>query len=267
LGRLIDAAGPAATVIAFSPLGMGPHHSTEQLADAVLERLDPASGADVRRTPRGLRALGERIPAAVRDRIPRRVRRIASNEREFGRRRFWRVPTDLTSTPIRVNVIGREPHGKIRPGAEFAGLCDELRQEFLALVEPGTGRRLVRDVLVGRETWPGAAPEDFADLCVVWDATQQLAAASSPRIGEVHVVPHDRRPAEHRDGGWLLATGPGVTHGRFDGSASVLDVAPTVARLVDTPFDGEGVAIPGVDRPAPDQAAVGSTLNADQSSA
>jgi predicted AlkP superfamily phosphohydrolase/phosphomutase len=273
LGRLVDAAGPASTVIAFSPLGMGPHHSTEQLAGAVLERLDRASGSEVRRTPRGLPALGESIPRAVRDRVPRRVRRLASNERErqrqreFGRRRFWPVPTDLPDTPIRINVIGREPYGKIARGAEFAGLCEDLRQEFLALVEPGTGRRLVRDVLIAREAWPGDAPDDFADLCVVWDATEELAAASSPRIGEVHVVPHERRPAEHRDGGWLVATGPGITHGRFDRSMTVLDFAPTVARLVGTAFDGEGSAIPGVDRPASSQAAVGSTLNADQSSA
>ncbi|MEX1006310.1 MAG: alkaline phosphatase family protein [Acidimicrobiia bacterium] len=270
LGRLLDAAGAASTVIAFSLLGMGRHYSSAQLADAVLERLEPASTrAELPLTRRGLDAVRARIPRAVRDRIPARVRRVASNsrDREFGQRRFWRVPTDLPHTPIRVNVIGREPYGKVAPGAELDALRDELRSEFLALVEPGTGRRLVRDVIVAREAYPGGAPEDFADLSVVWDRTQALASASSPRVGELHVVPDAWRPGEHRDGGWLAASGPGIAHGILDEPASVLDFASTVACLVGASFDREGSAIPGLVRPASAQTVVGSTLNADQSSA
>ncbi len=71
LGRLVDAAGPAGTVIAFSLLGMGPDHATAPLADAVLERLEPASTrAEPGWTPSGVRVLRERIPRSVRDRLP-----------------------------------------------------------------------------------------------------------------------------------------------------------------------------------------------------
>lgn len=255
LGRLIDAAGPASTVIVCSFLGMGSHHSSARLADAVLEQLEPASpSAELPLTRRGLRALRRRVPQGVRDHTPTRIRRLTEDtrDREFGRRRFWRVPTDLPDTPIRFNVIGREPYGSVAPGAEFDALCDELRGEFLALVEPRSGRRLVRDVVVARDAHPGDAPEDFADLFVIWDHSHRLAAASSPRIGELHVAPDAGRPGEHCAGGWLAATGPGIAQGILDAPASVVDLAPTLAVLVDAPFDGEGSAIPGLVRSASD---------------
>ena len=257
LGRIIDAAGPTSTVIVFSLLGMGPHNPTDELADAVLQRLAPEPPTSSSRSMRAVEAIRALVPRAVRVRVPVRVRQVSSaaRAREFGRRRFWRVPTDLPHTPIRFNVVGREPYGKVAPGSDFDATCDELRREFLALRDPESGRPLVRDVIVARDAHPGDAPEDFADLHVVWDRTQPLVGATSPRIGEVHVTPVPRRPGEHRVGGWFAATGPAVAHRGADERASVLDFAPTVARLVDAPFDGEGVAIPGIERPTGDQAA------------
>ncbi len=253
LGRIIGAAGPSSTVIVFSLLGMGPNNPTDELADAVLHRLASETPESLSRSRRVLESVGARVPRGIRVRLPARIRSMSSDARarEFGSQLFWRVPTDLPHTPIRLNVAGREPYGKIAPGSDFDATCDELRREFLALRDPESGRPLVRDVIVARDAYPGDAPEDFADLHVVWDRTQPLVAASSLRIGELHVEPVLPRPGEHRDGGWFAATGPSVTHRVAGEPASVLDFAPTVARLVDAPFDGEGVAIPGVSRDPP----------------
>jgi predicted AlkP superfamily phosphohydrolase/phosphomutase len=207
--------------------------------------------------------------------MPGRVRRLPADTRmrDFGRRRFWRVPADLIETPIRCNVVGREPYGRVAPGAELDELCADLRREFQALVEPGTGRRLVREVIVTAERFPGSAPHDFADLLVVWDHTRPLVAAASPTVGEVRAAPVRWRLGEHREGGFVFARGPGIPSRAPTDPIAVVDLAPTVTRLLDVPFAGEGRAVPGVVprvvlRAAPDgQAAVGSMLNDDQRSA
>jgi predicted AlkP superfamily phosphohydrolase/phosphomutase len=273
-GRVMDAAGPDATVVVFSLIGMGRGHPTAQLADAVLARLArlPAGASEPTARTRGLHAARARIPRALRRRMPARVRHLPADARmrDFGRRRFWRVPADLTQTAIRCNVIGREPYGRVAPGAEFAALCDDLRREFLALVEPGTHRRLVREVIVTDERYPGS-PGDFADLLVVWDRTQPLDAAESPAIGEVRVEPVPWRLGEHRDdGGFVFAHGPGIPARPPSDPVAAVDLAPTVARLLDIPYAGDGRVVPGVvpRRPSRDgQAAVGSMLNDDHRSA
>ena len=271
LGRIVDACGPSTTVIVFSLLGMTTNHPSVRArrrgpaAESSRARPgDPSRGRNA-----GSTRHAARIPNAVRRHIPARFRRAASNarDRQFGRRRFWRIPTDLTDTPIRLNVIGREPYGKVAPGADYDTLCNVLRDEFLALVEPGTGRHLVREVVITTVDQPGGAPSDFADVSVVWDRTLELTAATSGSIGEVRVDPVPSRPGEHRDGGFVAAAGPGIRPGVLATAASVVDFAPTVAGLIGSRFDGAGRAIPGVIRDAVDQAAVGSTLNDDHSSA
>ncbi len=270
-GRIIDAAGRDCTVVVFSLLGMGPDHPTAELADAVLDRLDGHSTELPSARARRVHTVRARVPRRVRRRLPGRLRAITADARarDFGRRRFWRVPSDLMDTPVRCNVIGREPYGRVAPGAELSALCDELSRELLALVEPTTGRRLVRDVVVPAQRYPGEAPDNFADLLVVWDRTQPLRVAASPTIGEVHADPVSVRPGEHRAGGFVLASGPGVAPGRIPEPVAAVDLAPTVARLLDVPFSGDGRSIPGITSRAGarDQAAVGSMLNDDQRSA
>ena len=73
LGRIIDAAGPSSTVMVFSPLGMGPHYPTDELADAVLERLTPDPPTS---SPRY-----RRVVESVRARVPRSVRRACTRAR------------------------------------------------------------------------------------------------------------------------------------------------------------------------------------------
>jgi predicted AlkP superfamily phosphohydrolase/phosphomutase len=61
LGSLIDAAGPDATVVAFSLIGMGPNHSGTHLLPDVLARLDTAAPRRYTVLPLDLRTSGIRI--------------------------------------------------------------------------------------------------------------------------------------------------------------------------------------------------------------
>jgi hypothetical protein len=63
-------------------------------------------------------------------------------------------------------------------------------------------------------------------------------SARSPKIGTIVGANDYGRSGEHRPGGWLVATGPGVSNGRLDREPSLLDLAPTFARIL-------GVELPG----------------------
>ena len=249
VAEIVAAVGPDAVVIVFSLLGMGPNREGMYLLDAVLRRLDPVDAA---------RPVGEssalqraywwtqaKVPGWVRHVAPRAARRVVTDlrTREVSKRRFWVVPADLPATPVRCNVVGREPRGTVEPGADFDRVCAELRDELCELRHPDTGAALVREVLRADEIAPGPAPQDFADLHVVWNDTGPLVAATSPRIGEVRVTLPPVRPGNHVEGGWLVAAGPGIAHGEIDGAVSAVDFAPTVAHIVGGRFECDGVPI------------------------
>ena len=80
-----------------------------------------------------------------------------------------------------------------------------------------------------------------------WSGIARSRSSPQPHPGSARCTsnPVARRPGEHRDGGWFAATGPRRPASCRRCRHPVLDLAPTVARLLDAPFSGEGVAIPG----------------------
>ena len=210
-----------------SPGGMGADHGGMHLPTRSAADRD----GDARRVPRaGQRGHG----------LDGGVVAFDARSREMSQRRYWVVPADLAATGVRCNVVGREPYGRVAPGADFDRVCAELRDALLELREPGTGAPLVREVLRADKIAPGPAPQDFADLHVVWNDTGPLVAAISARVGEVRVELPPMRPGNHVEGGWFVAAGPGITHAVLDHPVSVIDFAPTVASLVGGRFDCDG---------------------------
>jgi hypothetical protein len=69
-------------------------------------------------------------------------------------------------------------------------------------------------------------------------------SARSDKIGTIVGANDYGRSGEHRPGGWLVAAGPGVEHGRLERTPSLLDLAPTFARILGVELPGaEGAAI------------------------
>jgi predicted AlkP superfamily phosphohydrolase/phosphomutase len=56
-----------------------------------------------------------------------------------------------THGAIRVNLVGREPEGKVNPGAEYEAFIESLTRDLMEIVNVDTGRRIVkpRDSHVG----------------------------------------------------------------------------------------------------------------------
>jgi predicted AlkP superfamily phosphohydrolase/phosphomutase len=254
VGRLVEAAG-AATVMLFSPHGMGPSYGGAHLLPDVLRRLGLAgSGADdgkggsqrrsslpdklVERTPVGLIRLVRRIvPPPVWDEL---ACRLLASGKEWRRSRAFCVPGDHAGA-IRVNLAGREPEGVVETGSQYDALCDELEREIRALVNPETGKSAVRDVTRPHRIYHGKHLADFPDLTVWWSGDAPIRALTSPRIGKVEGTATSRRTGEHWPEGFVLAHGSGIARGATVTAeeASGMDVAPTILELLGVPVPAE----------------------------
>src|SRR5262249_41836210 len=140
------------------------------------------------------------------------------------------VHTNSIASAIRVNLVGREPNGRIAADA-YEDYCRFLADAFGSLVDAATGRRVVQDVVRVADRYPGPRAAAFADLLVVWDAWAPITAVASDAVGVVENGPPSDPPGNHRPGGWFVAAGPDITPGEAPRPAAIVDVAPTVATL------------------------------------
>jgi predicted AlkP superfamily phosphohydrolase/phosphomutase len=153
-------------------------------------------------------------------------------------RRAYQVPHNEISGAIRVNLVGREPHGKVRAGTEFDELCGELTDHLLELRETSSGRPAVKRVVRADRHFPGPCRAQLPDLLVEWERHTRIDGLSSPRIGTVLRPAPDYRSGNHVSGGLLVAAGPSVTQGADDTPASIMDLGPTIGSLLGCPLDG-----------------------------
>ncbi|MDQ3698910.1 MAG: alkaline phosphatase family protein [Gemmatimonadota bacterium] len=274
IGEVLELAGDA-NVVVFSAHGMSYRYGAQFLLHDILVRLGvmtPLAPPDVRGPGARLRsaavAVWQRLPSPLRARLRPLTRRLVRQERggeqvstiamDPARSFCFPVNNGLAAGGIRLNLIGREPLGRLAPGAEANTFCDRLVADLMGLVDDRTGRSLVRRVLRTAELYRGEYLDHLPDLVVEWNdevATGSTALAGgtgarvrarSPAIGVVEGANDYGRSGEHRPGGWFVAAGPGIERGRLDREVSLMDLAPTFARML-------GAELPDCDgRPIPE---------------
>jgi len=250
LARLLDGRDDA-TVLVFSNQGMGANYSGNHLLPAILARLGMSGGRGRAAPvgPRAIRALLQRVPTtwveALKELVPTGLwdtwtRRALFFGNGWKDSRAFFLPSDY-SGGIRVNLKGREPHGTVAPGEEYEALCRELMRELASLENPETGKSAVREIFLVRDRYRGDHLDGLADLMVVWEEDAPIRALASPTIGTVAGSPSDEmamtavRSGGHRDEAFLAAAGPQIRTDAFRGAGSVMDIAPTVLRLLGQP--------------------------------
>jgi predicted AlkP superfamily phosphohydrolase/phosphomutase len=161
-------------------------------------------------------------------------------------RRSFRVPNNEAFAGIRINLEGREPHGRIRPGAEFDAVCEVLARELLLLRNAASGGPAFHRVERCDQLYPeGTKLHLLPDLLAEWTRDAEFQALESPTIGRVEGRYRGVRTGDHRPHGLFLATGPGLTPGRVDTPVSVMDFGPTVAARLRVELDDvDGDPIP-----------------------
>lgn len=264
VGAHLDALGPDALVFVLAAHGMGPHYDGTHLLDVVLQRLEAAhdGSSPVGWRSRlagpawaGLGARGRRMSvAAVRHRMRTAPPRPPELHPDWegvlpvdrSTRRCFVVPNNSVVGAVRANVVGRDRHGLLGPGAELDAWLGRVEAELRALVNIDTGGPVVRDVYRCEANYERAADDGLPDLFVDWERSAPIERVYSPTVGTIVEPYRHFRTGDHHPGGMLWALGPGVRAGRREGVVPLTVVAPTIAAAL-------GVELPDADgTPRPD---------------
>jgi predicted AlkP superfamily phosphohydrolase/phosphomutase len=166
---------------------------------------------------------------------------------ESPRTRAIAVPNNRCGA-IRLNLRGREPHGGVEPGGEADALLAEMRRELLALEHLATGERIVKRVVTAAEAYGPDHHPDLPDLIVVFRTDLgPLEACRSDRVGVIREPFWGSRTGDHTTESRLWALGTERPR-EADLPANVVDLAPTVLRLLDVALppglDGRALLVP-----------------------
>ena len=257
VGSLVEAAGGNQTeVTVLSDHGSG--GSSDKVL--YLNRLLAEHGLLHFRKGRGRRGAGlkelalRRFPPRLRERLFRLGNawlpsRLESNVR-FGAidmRRTVAFSDELNYFPgIYLNMVGREPHGVVRPDQKDETIL-RVRRALLDARDPWSGRPIVADVIPREELFEGPylerAPDLLLDLHLDEGYSYNLMPSCTgrePTHGPFRRLANDEKlgkkgrslPGSHRSHGFMTLAGPSVRPaGQID--AHIADLTATLLSRLD----------------------------------
>lgn len=249
LGEVLAGIDPEhTTVVLFAPQGMGPTHSQEHFAPAVLGHttarfLGEPAAAPRPSAVRWLRAaVPGRIQAALARALPEAVRDWVVQRSLCGGADWTRTPAFLLpgsgEVYLRLNVAGREARGLLDGAARERYLTSILRAFASLRAEPGH-ESLAAEPVCPAKRYPGARAHLLPDLVVTWRDHAPANAARSEVTGVVRARPASGRTGEHRPVAFAAVRGPGADTRRCEGVAGVEDLGALAERLLALAGAGE----------------------------
>jgi len=149
---------------------------------------------------------------------------------------------------IWINIEGRSPHGRVKPGAEYEAVVESLIRRLYALKDGETGRSLIRRIYRKEEIYQGPYLDLAPDLILSWweDGAFQVQK-SVPGSGQPSVSDGTRETGAsaaswsgtHRLHGVLLMKGGPLRRAATLSKAHITDVAPTLLHLMGVPVPPE----------------------------
>jgi predicted AlkP superfamily phosphohydrolase/phosphomutase len=142
---------------------------------------------------------------------------------------------------ININKKGRESQGIVSLGEEYQHLCNRLREELEAYRDPETGERVVDKVVSREEVYTGDQVEFAPDLRLIMAKSEHYQGqyAYSPKIGVPDALTYpDKIYGNHDEHGIFVISGPGIRSGLRLNGARMVDVAPTILRVMGLPTSG-----------------------------
>ena len=148
---------------------------------------------------------------------------------------------------INLNIKGRDPEGLIEP-EEVEDFIAELTEALYELRNPDTGERMVAEVMRREDVYTGPLIDRAPDLLIRWVDDQYLAVkdydadptgpifGTKQKFGRHGAAYALDQTGTHIIEGIVIIYGKGVRQGvRLEG-AQLLDLAPTILHLLDTPI-------------------------------
>jgi predicted AlkP superfamily phosphohydrolase/phosphomutase len=253
IGELLQQVSPETTVFIFASTGMGPNYTGVHVLDEILLRIENPQRSAMRQE------VGNTLNSLKRYKFLRQLKKQLwkpiQNLRGKGKqpisqlsnRKCFQVPSSEAFGGIRINLVGREPQGKIQPGQEYEDFCQSLCQDLSELVNHDTGEPLIRNIFRSDEIYQGERPMGHPDILVEWNRNAPIASVSSAKIGKIDKVYWDSRTGDHKPGGLFLVSGTSIEPRRIEDPTSIVDFAPTIASLLDVPLPhSNGEPISGV---------------------
>lgn len=150
---------------------------------------------------------------------------------------------------LRINLKGRQPEGIVAPGDRYEEVRNELIRELEAWRHPETGAPIVEKAYRREEVYSGPYVEKAADIVPKWalhdNYSYSFRKSSNAPDGRwlEQLDPHRAESVQfytgksgtHRDDGIFLAQGPTINAGERIPGARIIDLAPTILRLLDVP--------------------------------
>jgi predicted AlkP superfamily phosphohydrolase/phosphomutase len=264
VGELLEAAPPEANVVLLFSHGMGPMYNPYYMVEDVLLRLGvaqeihyPAAKPGLRErldqfltwgwqhTPSPLQAMLQPLRKPLREWAiddeppPPRIDMPAS--------KVFSVEKNHAHAGLRINLVGREPAGIVKPGDEYEQLLASLTEDFNALVNKDTGKPLVEAIYRTDELYVGPERDHLPDLMILWRNETAVERISSQKIGTIEKPYKYVRSGEHNPFGLMVLNGPGISKGSLGRTVSVLDIAPTLCAMLGVELeDVDGEPIPEI---------------------
>jgi len=229
VGTLLEQVGPETTVVLFTGPGMGPNYTGNFVLEKILRKLEGRPDK-----------FG--IPASLIKKLPKAFYRplsdvnIALMEYERSTRKAFAVVHNHNSGAIRINLAGREPKGKIKPGQELDRYIEGLTKDLMAITDVHTGEPLVDEVIRISDSYHGENLDMLPDLLVVWKRDKPITAVHSPKIGELDGPFRTTRSGDHTPRAVFMVRGEGIETGEKD-AVPVENVAPTITSMLGVTLD------------------------------
>lgn len=277
VGKILKHVGPDTPVIVLASHGMGHHYDGNYLLDEMLEKLElfndgkslprlnrtvkdgtvhlmdsvlkgamrPKGSRKYRRIVKMLKWVRDRLPPGVGIRMALKhytTARIEEKKRlafeRLRERKYFAIPNNDTFGGIRINLVGREPNGKVHPGAEYDDLLQSLTQDLLGFTNADTGKPVITQVLRTDEIYQGPHRDELPDLMPEWSRAAPIHNVYSPKTGTIPGAGDSPRTGDHKPEGLFFAVGPSIQPGPIGKPVSVMDLAPTLASILGVELSG-----------------------------
>ena len=273
VGELVKTAGEQTTVVVMSLYGMGTNNSLVDVLPDMLRRVLGYDSEEITADTGVLQNLRGRVPlhwrSAFKSRLPGGLQDWLSGYWRGISEHDWAQTEAFCPLPdyqgfVRLNLRGREAQGIVSPGEDYDRLWQTISTGLQTFLDADTGQHIIEAINAPDQLFPlGDRTSLLPDMIVNWSGVpaQQIRAVHSPEFGTIPWPTPGRTPdgqsGHHISDGWLLAAGPAIEPGSTLENAHMIDVPPTLYRLLDEPVPahlrGRVLSLPGLELGQPDR--------------